>query len=95
MTPAKLNRAFAMAGITMTMVRRHIERNLQAQATALAGLTGRQLAAVIALHHLAYTQGRASAGAECLDGGPADGLYWLGGQDGVAITMLNRAPVLA
>lgn len=67
MTPRKLNRAFALAGITMPTVRAHIERNLAAVAVDLQETTARQLAAVIALHHTAYTQGRASCAAEVVD----------------------------
>ena len=93
MTPKKLNRAFALAKISMPTVRAHIDRNMQAHAAQFAALTSRQLAAVILLHHTAYMQGRSSTGAECLDGNPADGLYWLGGADEVAVTMLRRQPV--
>lgn len=92
MTPTKINRAFALAGITMPSVRAHIERNLTTHRDALAALTSRQLAAVIAVHHMAYHQGRASCGAECLDGNTQDGLYWLGGKDGVAVTMVAGVP---
>ena len=95
MTPRKINRAFALAGITMPMVRAHIERNLGAVAASLQDATARQLAAIIKLHDTAYHQGRASCKAECLDGGPQDGLYWLGGQDGVAVSMVKGVPILA
>lgn len=67
MTPRKLNRAFALAGITMPAVRAHIERNLATVATDLQDVTAKQLAAIIALHHTAYTQGRASCGASITD----------------------------
>lgn len=67
MTPRKLNRAFELAGITMPTVRAHIERNLAAVASDLQTATARQLAAVIAIHHTAYMQGRASAGASITD----------------------------
>lgn len=93
MTPLKINRAFGIAGISMPSVRAHIERNMSALREQLGGLTSAQLAAVIDLHNTAYHQGRASTGAECLDGNPADGLYWLGGKDGIAVTMLRGAPV--
>lgn len=94
MTPRKLNKAFALAGITLPSVRAHIERNLAAVAADLQDATAKQLAAIVALHHTAYTQGRASCKAECLDGTPQDGLYWLGGKDGVAVTMTNGVPSL-
>ena len=67
MTPRKLDRAFALAGITLPTVRAHIERNLAAVAGDLQTATVRQLAAVIAIHHTAYMQGRASAGAAITD----------------------------
>lgn len=94
MTTTKIKRAFAMAGITMPSVRAHIERNLTAHRAALDAVTSRQLAAVIAVHHMAYHQGRASCGAERLDGNAQDGLYWLGGRDGVAVEMVGGAPRL-
>ena len=94
MTPLKLNRAFALAGITMPSVRAHIMGNLAAVAADLQDATAKQLAAVVSLHHTAYRQGRASCKAECLDGMPEDGLYWLGGKDGVAVTMTNRIPTI-
>lgn len=67
MTPRKLNRAFALAGITMPSVRAHIERNLGSVADDLQGATTKQLAAVIVIHHVAYTQGRADCGASIVD----------------------------
>ena len=92
MTPRKLNKAFSLAGITMPSARAHIERNLSAVAGDLQDATARQLAAIIALHNVAYHQGRESCKAECLDGTPQDGLFWLGGTDGVAVTMSNGVP---
>lgn len=92
LTTLKLNRAFSIVGITMPSVRAHIERNMRQFSAALADLTSRELAAVAALHNSAFHEGRAAAGAECLDGTPEDGLYWLGGEDGVAITMRDRQP---
>ena len=74
MTPRKLNRAFVLAGITMPTVRAHIERNLSAVAPDLLDATAKQLAAVIVLHHAAYTQGRASCEAAI-----ADDAVWVGG----------------
>jgi hypothetical protein len=68
MTPRKLNKAFSLAGITMPTVRAHIERNLAAVAADLQDATTKQLAAIVALHHTAYTQGRASCAAEVVDG---------------------------
>lgn len=94
MTPRKLNKAFALAGITMPSIRNHIERNLSAVADNLQDATAKQLAAIIMLHNAAYHQGRKSCKAECLDGTPQDGLYWLGNKDGVAVTMLNGVPSL-
>ena len=73
MTPRKLNRAFALAGITMPTVRDHIERNLAAVTAYLQGVTAKQLAAVITLHHTAYRQGSASCGATV-----ADDAVWIG-----------------
>lgn len=67
MTPLKLNRAFALAGITMPSVRAHIMVNLAAVTVDLQDATAKQLAAVISLHHTAYNQGRASSGASITD----------------------------
>lgn len=94
MTLRKLNRAFSLAGITMPSVRAHIERNLTVVSDDLQDCTAKQLAVIVKIHHTAYTQGRASCKAECLDGTPQDGLYWLGVGDGVTIAMRNGAPVL-
>ncbi len=94
MTPRKLNKAFAIAGITMPTVRAHIERNMAAVASDLQDASTKQLAAIVTLHNTAYHQGRASCKAQCLDGTPQDGLYWLGGKDGVAVSMINGVPSL-
>lgn len=94
MTPRKLNRAFALAGITMPSIRAHIECNIIAAAADLQDATAKQLAAIVALHNTAYHQGRSSCGAECLGGTTQDGLYWLGGKDGVAVTMYKGVPSL-
>lgn len=94
MTPLKLNRAFALAGITMPTVRAHIERQIEPQIESLKDLTARQLAAVLMLAKFIYHEGRASTKAECLDGTPEDGLYWLGGKDGVAVIMTNSIPTI-
>ena len=76
MTPAKLNKAFALSGLgDLPSVREHIEQTLQQQAHALGNLTSRQLSAVIQVHHAAYKQGRASCGAELT----GDGAVWIGG----------------
>lgn len=94
MTPLKIKRALDIAGISLPSVRAHITRTLEGHRAALDSLTSRQLAAVAQIHNEAYHQGRASTGAECLDGTPDDGLYWLGGKNGVAVTMLHRMPSL-
>jgi hypothetical protein len=94
MTPKKLNKAFALAGITMPTVRAHIERNMADVGQALQNATAKQLAAIVALHNTAYHQGRASCKAECLEGDANEGLYWLGGKDGVAVTMHKGMPSL-
>lgn len=95
MTPQKLAKAFVLAKISIPSAREHIERNMSAHHSALAGLTSKQLAAVIGIHHKAFFDGRASCKAECLDGNINDGLYWLGGStDGVAVKMLKGIPSL-
>lgn len=87
MTPLKLNRAFALAGITMPTVRAHIERNLADVASSLQDATAKQLAAVIRIHHVAYTQGRAACGAEVIDDA-----VWIGaGVDKLIPTAALRA----
>lgn len=67
MTPRKLNRAFAIAGITMTATRAHIERQIEPQREMLAGLTSRQLAGVIRAAVAIYHEGRASCAAQVVD----------------------------
>jgi hypothetical protein len=68
MTPRKINKAFALAGITMPSVRAHIERDLVAVAANLQNATAKQLAAVIAVAHTSYHAGKAACGAEVIDG---------------------------
>ena len=74
MTPNKINRAFALAGIAMPTVRAQITQTLEAQRTSLEGLTAKQLAAVIQTVGAAYHEGRASTRAEV-----ADDCIWVGG----------------
>lgn len=75
MTPRKLNKAFLLAGITMPLVRAHIELNMISMRADLQDATAKQLAAIITLHHAAYHQGRSSCGAEVID----DDSVWIGG----------------
>lgn len=67
MTPRKLNKAFALAGISMPSVRAHIESNMISISADLQDATSKELAAIITLHNTAYHQGRASCGAEVID----------------------------
>jgi hypothetical protein len=97
MTAIKMTRAWQIAGIpAMPTVRAHIERQAAQAATAevLDSMTSRQLGALLKALHLAYHDGRASTGAQCLDGNVDDGLYFFadGKGDGVAITMRNGLP---
>ena len=67
MTPNKINRAFALAGIAMPTVRAHITRTLEAQRASMEGLTAKQLSAVIQTVRAAYHEGRASTRAQVVD----------------------------
>lgn len=88
MTPHKLKKAFSLARMgDVPSVREHIEQTMRSHAAALAGLTSRQLAAVIQIHHAAYKQGRASCDAELT----GDGAVWVGGNVQRLID-LNRLP---
>lgn len=73
MTPLKINRAFALTGITMQTVRDHILRQLEPQRASLHDATAKQLAAVIMLAQAIYHEGRASTSASV-----ADDAVWIG-----------------
>lgn len=75
MTSIKLQRAYALCNLAgMPVTRNAIQQELDSEAETLAWLTSKQLAAVIRLVQHNYHKGRATTGAEVVDG---DAL-WIG-----------------